>query len=152
MVQTERERQSLRVWLRMLSTSRMIDKKLTRRLIDTFGISVARFEVLALLARAGEPRMMSEISSQLKVTGGNVTTLVDAMEKDGLVTRVRSTSDRRIIAINLTAAGKDLFERAAEANDAWVSQALSKLSASQMTTLHELVGQLRASAIEAGMA
>jgi DNA-binding MarR family transcriptional regulator len=130
----------------------MIDKKLTRRLTDTFGISVARFEILSRLATAAEPLMMSEISSQLRVTGGNITTLVDAMEKDNLVSRVRSTSDRRVIAIELTGTGRELFERASGANDKWVSEALGKLTVSQLTTLHEILGELRASAVEAGMA
>ncbi len=130
----------------MLKTTRTMNTYLKVHLKAEFGISPARFDVMAQLSRAEEPVMMSDISQGLMVTGGNVTSLIDGMERDGLVIRQHSKTDRRVTAIGMTAAGKALFDRASVANKAWVNALLSDVSAEELQELLELLVVVRSSA------
>ena len=54
---------------------------------------------------------MSELSRLLMVTGGNVTAIVDQLEKEGLVERLDEPADRRAFRIRLTRAGEKSLRR-----------------------------------------
>lgn len=70
------------------------------------GVSFARMKLLGALHKMG-PRIMSELSDELGVTPRNVTALVDALEKEGLVRRVPHVSDRRATVVELTEHGAE---------------------------------------------
>lgn len=142
---------ALRTWLRLLGTTRKIEVHLSAKLKAAYGISGARLDVMSRLARVRTPVMMRDISNDLMVTSGNVTSLVDAMERDALVRRVRSKSDRRVIGIELTAKGRSLFNKAAKANTAWVNTTFAEMSSEKLEALHELVRELRASGLKVGI-
>jgi DNA-binding MarR family transcriptional regulator len=65
------------------------------------GISWSRLRLLGLLSCHG-PQKMSDLGDELGVTPRNITTLVDALEEDGLVTRRPHPTDRRVTLIELT--------------------------------------------------
>ena len=67
----------LRVWLRILKVSRMIERELRERLRVEFDTTLPRFDVMAALHRAEEGLNMSELSGVLRVSNGNVTGIVD---------------------------------------------------------------------------
>jgi DNA-binding MarR family transcriptional regulator len=73
-------------------------------------LTVLEFKVLDNLQELG-PTTMIDISSQLSVTQAWVTSLVDRLEDRGLVSRERSSSDRRVIYVNLTDAGRSLYKK-----------------------------------------
>ncbi|WP_411121305.1 MarR family winged helix-turn-helix transcriptional regulator [Streptomyces sp. x-19] len=79
-----------------------------------YGLSEGEFDVLAALRRAGAPyeRAPGELAAHTMVTTGAMTKRIDRLERDGLVTRRRSTADGRGRVIALTDAGRDLFDRA----------------------------------------
>ena len=66
------------------------------------GLSIAARILLATLEGAGEPLSQSAIAGRLFVTGASVSSLVDTLERGGLVRRIRSTSDRRVVLVELT--------------------------------------------------
>ncbi len=79
-----------------------------------FGLSEGDFDVLATLRRAGEPfeRAPGELAQFTMVTTGAMTKRVDRLERDGLVTRRRSTTDGRGRVVALTPAGRELIDAA----------------------------------------
>src|SRR5947199_5110025 len=73
-------------------------------LIDNCAVSPARIRLIGVLHCKG-PQIMSGLSDALGVTARNVTTLVDALEKEGLVRRLAVPTDRRATLVELTAHG-----------------------------------------------
>ena len=146
-----REGIALRTRLRLLTTTRMMNTHLKSRLKSEFGLSLARFDVMAQLAKSSKPLTMSDVSNLLMGTGGNMTSLTDGMERDGLVARLRSATDRRVIGVELTQKGAALFEQAASENTTWVNELFTDMSLEQLILLRELIGDLKNSASRAGM-
>ncbi|MER7723897.1 MarR family transcriptional regulator [Streptomyces sp. NPDC096323] len=79
-----------------------------------FGLSEGEFDVLAALRRAAEPfeRAPGELATHTMVTSGAMTKRIDRLERAGLVTRRRAADDGRARVVALTAAGRDLIDRA----------------------------------------
>jgi len=77
------------------------------------------------------------------VTGGNVTSLTDELEKNGYVTRNLDPDDRRSFRIALTTRGKRAFEKVAAEHERWVVELLGDLNADESRQLHALLGHLR---------
>jgi len=88
---------------------------------------------------------MSALSARLMVTSGNVTGLINAMEKDGLVVRRRHPGDRRSTLIGMTQEGRALFARMAPEHARWIEQAMAGLDRGEATQLWEALGHLKAS-------
>ncbi|WP_413888749.1 MarR family winged helix-turn-helix transcriptional regulator [Candidatus Aalborgicola defluviihabitans] len=96
---------ALKLWLRMLSCTNQIEAEIRRRLRLRFDTSLPRFDYLAQLYREPDGLRMKELSSHLMVTGANVTGVTDELERDGLVARSSSPSDRRSWIVRLTPKG-----------------------------------------------
>ena len=131
----------LRVWLRILKVSRMIERELRERLRMGFDTTLPRFDVMAALYRAEEGLNMSELSGVLRVSNGNVTGIVDRLVADGLIVRVPVEGDRRAMIVQLTKKGRAHFSELAEAHESWVNELLRSVDASEA---EKLIGQLGA--------
>ena len=84
---------------------------LSNRLIEkqTFGdLTHSQFGVLEAIFHLG-PLSQTEISAKLLKSGGNISLVVDNLEKRQLVTRRRSSTDRRLVIVSLTSAGQELI-------------------------------------------
>jgi DNA-binding MarR family transcriptional regulator len=125
----------LRLWLRILRVSRLIEGELRERLRTEFGTTLPRFDVLAAISRAREGLKMSEVSSVLRVSNGNVTGIVDRLVADGLVVRVPVADDRRAMTVRLTARGEAEFARLAAAHEVWVNELLDSVSVAEADAL-----------------
>ena len=134
---------SLRLWLRLLSASTRIEDTIRQRLREQFGITLPRFDLMAQLEREPEGLSMSELSRRMMVTGGNVTSIVDQLEKEQLVVRQMQANDRRSYTVSLTPAGRAAFAAMAKAHEGWVVELLSSLTARQQQQLHSLLGTLK---------
>src|SRR4030088_1098898 len=82
------EHRALRIWLRLVPCPQMIERVVRSRLREQFGTTLPRFDLLAQLERHPEGLKMNELSRLLMVTGGNVTAIVDQLEKEALVERL----------------------------------------------------------------
>ena len=138
-------KQSLRTWLRMLSCETLIEQRLRTLLRENFSITLPQFDVLAELDRAGEPLTMSQLSRELMVSNGNVTGVIDRLEKTGFARRMRADHDRRIQYIELTSKGKREFSRMAAEHERWLAGLLSGVSPADMSKLQELLLKTRQS-------
>src|SRR6218665_2643832 len=121
---------ALKLWLRMLSCTNQIEAEIRRRLRVQFDTSLPRFDYMAQLYRAPEGLRMKDLSSHLMVTGANVTGITDELERDGLVIRSSSPTDRRSWIVSLTPKGRKLFETMAAEHEQWILELFSCLNAS----------------------
>jgi DNA-binding MarR family transcriptional regulator len=119
----------LRLWIRLLRASRLIEGVARERLKAQFGATLPRFDVMAALYRKPDGMLMSEISRFLMVSNGNVTGIVDRLVGDGLVARSQRNGDRRTSFISLTRKGRTAFAEMAAAHESWVDELLSGVSA-----------------------
>ncbi|MFA5968790.1 MAG: MarR family transcriptional regulator [Sphingomonas sp.] len=136
---------SVRLWLRLLSCTMVIEKQVRRGFADKFDSTLPRFDVLAALDRHPEGMTMGALSRSLLVSNGNVTGLVQKLVSDGYAILEPSPADRRASVASLTAAGRAHFEALAEAHHGWIDEMLSGLSRDQRELLFDLLGALKVS-------
>lgn len=127
-----RSKQALRLWLRLFSCQSMIEDIIRVRLRDDHGITLPQFDVLAELDNAGEQLTMSELSQHLVVSNGNITGVIDRLEREKFLKRVRSDQDRRVQYIKLTEMGKKRFESIAADHEIWVAELFSALDRNEV--------------------
>ncbi len=135
----------LKLWLRLLTCSSLIEGEVRARLRETFATSLPRFDLLAQLDRAPEGLTMGELSSRLMVSNGNITGLTDALVREGLVSRLPEPDDRRSLCIRLTEAGKRSFDAMTPTHEQWIDRMMAGLSRAEMAHLLELLGKLKQS-------
>jgi DNA-binding MarR family transcriptional regulator len=117
----------IRIWLRLLGCANRIETALQRRIVSEFGISLARFDLLAQLERAGGVLTMTDASRRMMVTNGAITGLVDRLAEERFVLRERHPADRRAILVRLTEAGRARFLEIAREHERWTVSLLSGL-------------------------
>lgn len=139
---------SLRLWLRMLTTTNLVQAELRRRLRDEFDTTLPRFDLMAQLERHPEGLKMSEISRRLMVTGGNVTGITDQLEKEGFVARDADPNDRRAFSVRLTPAGRIAFDKMARAHEQWVVELLGGLGLDEKSKMYQRLGKLKTHLVE----
>jgi DNA-binding MarR family transcriptional regulator len=132
----------LRLWLRLLSVTRITEAELREFLRVDHGSTLPRFDVMAALRRSDDALTMSELSRRLLVSNGNTTTVVDRLELDGLVTRTPSATDRRVVHVALTEAGRDHFDELAARHEARLDSLFGGVSAAEVDVLEELLQRL----------
>ena len=92
-----------------LSRARKMMGNLTSRLLAEYGLTESQLGTLEALHYLG-PMCQSDIGDKLLVTGGNMTMVVNNLEKRGLVSRQRDQQDRRQITVSLTNTGQKLID------------------------------------------
>ena len=135
--------EALRLWLRMLTCTQLIEKQVRFGLRDQFDTTLPRFDLMAQLERSPEGLKMNELSRRMMVTGGNVTGITDQLVAEGLVERVEVAGDRRAYRVRLTARGRSSFMDMAKAHEAWIVGAFEGLSEREVATLHRLLGKVK---------
>jgi len=136
--------ESLRLWLRLLTCTLLIERRIRARLREEFATTLPRFDLMAQLERHPAGLRMGELSQRLMVTGGSVTGLTDQLVAEGLVERQPIAHDRRAYAVRLTPKGKRAFDAMAAAHERWVIELMSGLDAGGRKRLHALLGRLKA--------
>ena len=134
---------SLRLWLRLFTSTALIERELSLRLKREFDCSLSRFDLLAQLQRTPNGLGMTELSARLLVTGGNITWLVSSLQRDGLVSRGRTAADGRAVLVQLTTAGRRAFGAMARAHEVWVTELLSGISQRDRRALITTLGGVK---------
>jgi len=133
----------LRLWLRLLTCTQLIEKEVRNNLREQFATTLPRFDLMAQLERSPEGLKMNELSRRMMVTGGNVTGITDQLVAEELVERVNVEGDRRAWRVRLTTRGRKLFNEMAQQHEAWIVDAFAGLSAREVTQLHRLLGKVK---------
>jgi DNA-binding MarR family transcriptional regulator len=139
---------ALRIWLRLLTCTQLIEGQVRSRLRGRFATTLPRFDLMAQLERHRAGLKMNELSRMLMVTGGNVTAIVDQLEKEGLVERLDEPADRRAFRIRLTRAGEKSFTEMAREHEEWVVELLSGLSRREHEELLKLLAKMKSHVVE----
>ena len=139
---------ALRIWLRLLTCTQLIERRVRSGLREEFGTTLPRFDLMAQLERHRQGLKMNELSRLLMVTGGNITAIVDQLEKEGQVERLDDSADRRAFRIRLTRSGEKSFTEMARAHEQWVVELLGGLSRKEHDELLKLLAKLKQHAME----
>jgi DNA-binding MarR family transcriptional regulator len=142
------DHRALRIWLRLLTCTQMIEKRVRAGLREQFATTLPRFDLMAQLERHPEGLKMNELSRMLMVTGGNITAIVDQLGKEGLVERLAEPADRRASRIRLTRSGDKTFAEMARAHEDWVVELLSGLTRREQDELLKLLAKVKSHAVE----
>ena len=134
---------SLRLWLRLLTCTLTIERRVRAQLREQFAITLPRFDLMAQLERHPQGLKMGDLSRRLMVTSGNVTGLTDQLAAEGLVERTPIPADRRAFLVRLTPKGKKAFDAMAASHERWIIDIFSGLSEAERGKLHALLGQLK---------
>lgn len=137
----------LRLWLRMLTCSTLVENRVRSLMRTTFDTTLPRFDLMAQLADAPRGMKMSDLSRRMMVTNGNITGIADQLEKDGLIERIKDPADRRSSIIRLTAKGRRHLQRMQRAHESWVQSLMSGVSPMTRQALFELLGDLKQSTL-----
>ena len=135
--------EALRLWLRLLTCTQIIEKQVRTGLRDEFSTTLPRFDLMAQLEREPQGMKMTELSRRMMVTSGNITPVTDQLVKEGLLERQSVEGDRRAWLIRLTPAGRSLFKKMAKRHEVWIVQAFGSLSNDEMQHLHNLLGRVK---------
>jgi DNA-binding MarR family transcriptional regulator len=135
--------EALRLWLRLLTCTQIVEKRVRSRLRERCDTTLPRFDLMAQLERSPEGLKMNELSRRMMVTGGNVTGITDQLAAEGLVDRVDVAGDRRAYRVRLTAKGRKLFNEMARQHESWIVEAFAGLSEKEIATLHKLLGKVK---------
>ncbi len=115
----------------------------TGQLLAEYGLTESQLGTLEVLYYLG-PMCQSDIGNKLLVTGGNMTMVINNLEKRGLVSRQRDPADRRQITVSLTETGQqligELFPRHAQ-NIANLMNILSPLELEELGRLCKMLGR-----------
>lgn len=136
----ERGRLAVSLWLRLLKSHNLIVGELRKRLQDA--CTFPQFDVLAQLAREPDGTSMMELSRRLLVTAGNMTGVVNRLERDGLVRRQQDQRDRRVTRIRLTPRGRAVARTLVPRHGRDIGQILGVLHRGEQRLLRDLLGRL----------
>lgn len=133
------KRRRLRAWIRLLRVTRGTENHLREFLRTQYNTTLPRFDVAAALHRHNKPMKMSELGKLLLVSNGNVTAVVERMEKDGLTVRSQSPEDRRSVLVSLTDLGRQTFEEMARAHEDEVDALFANLNADDLDLVRDML-------------
>jgi DNA-binding MarR family transcriptional regulator len=133
----------LQVWLRLLTCTTLIENQVSSRLRTQFETTLPRFDLMAQLARYPEGLTMSDLSQRMMVSGGNITSITDNLERDNFVERTTQPGDRRVKLVRLTPKGHLAFNDMAKTHHTWIDEWLNGLSSQEQQLLHSLLGKLK---------
>jgi DNA-binding MarR family transcriptional regulator len=139
----------LRLWLRLLTCTTLIEGEVRSRLRSAFDVTLPRFDLMAQLDKAPNGMTLGELSQRMMVSNGNVTGLVERLSEQGLIERRPSPSDRRAQIVSLTGEGRRTFRAMARTHEGWIAEIFDDLSPSEIETLMKLLARTKGSARKA---
>lgn len=132
----------LRAWIRLLRLVRGAEGQLRDFLRVYHDTTLPRFDVAAALYRNKVPMKMGELSKMLLVSNGNVTTVVDRLEQDGMARRSADEVDKRAVIVELTPKGWAWFEEIAAAHAQEVDRIFANLGSEELSQLSTLISAI----------
>jgi DNA-binding MarR family transcriptional regulator len=138
-------RDELRLWLRLLTCTTLIEGEVRSRLRARFDVTLPRFDLMAQLEKAPEGLTLGELSRRMMVSNGNITGLVERLVDSGHILRAPHPTDRRIAFVRLTEAGHAAFAEMAREHAEWIGNLFSGMPAADVRTVLRLLGDLKQS-------
>ncbi|MDG1438399.1 MAG: MarR family transcriptional regulator [Emcibacteraceae bacterium] len=143
---TLRQRESLKLWIELIRYSNKLEQIIDDKLRQNYGQNISRFDVLSQLIREQKKGLsVGELASRLIASKGNITGLINRMQKDGLINKVARAEDRRSYIITIEEKGVLLFNEMAENNAIWIEEALSAIDVDNMKDFTQFLHNSRKS-------
>ena len=139
----------LRLWLRLLTCTALIESEIRSRLRGAFDMTLPRFDVMAQLDKAPGGMTLGELSQRMMVSNGNVTGLVERLAAQGLLGRRASPNDRRAQLVSMTGNGRRAFRAMARTHENWIAEIFTDLSPNDIKALMRLLAKAKVSARKA---
>lgn len=137
---SKKEIQALDAFIKLKRASESLSSRITSEFSKNH-ISESQFGVLETLHHLG-PLCQKELGEKILKSTGNITLVIDNLEKRHLVERVRGTEDRRFISVHLTSEGKKLIESIFPDHVKRITNEFSTLTADEQETLGKLCKKL----------
>ncbi len=139
---------ALRLWLRMLTCSTMVEHRMRNMLKERFDTTLPRFDLMAALYRVQDGLTMGELSRWLMVSNGNVTGVAERLDKEGLISRTPSPADRRTHVVMLTQKGREEFGKMAAYHEDWINNLFSDFSMEELDQMMGLLAKAKESIVK----
>ncbi len=137
---SDAERRVLDAYVKLSRALATVDAAIHRPLADA-GLTASRFGALEALWHLG-PLNQRDLGRKILKSSGNVSVVVDGLERDGLVARERAAADRRNVIVSLTDAGRTRIEAVYPAHVARLVAAFAHLHADDVERLAQLAKAL----------
>ena len=137
---TTREAEFMEVFGQLIRTSEAFAKALQREL-QAVGLTTSQLGVLETLHHLG-PMCQRDIGDQLNKSRGNITTVVDNLERRGLVERVRNEDDRRYITLELKPKGREVVQKIYPQHATRIHEVMTSLTQNEREALASLCAKL----------
>lgn len=134
---SKQERDALNLYVKLMRATNMTTHRIHLHLAQD-NLTLSQFAVLEALYHLG-PLTQSQLGEKILKSNANLTTVVDTLEKKGLVVRHRSEEDRRKVTVHLTDSGQAMIAKVFPRHAKIVSKELSFLSADEKHQLSELL-------------
>ena len=136
----KQEAQALSTYVKLMRAAESVTNRIHKHLTSV-GLTVSQFAVLEALYHLG-PLYQKEIGQKLLRTSGNITMVIDNLEKRGYVKRERKKEDRRVLVVRLTDEGFELISKVFPPHAAAIAREMSVLSAGEQETVARLCKKL----------
>jgi MarR family 2-MHQ and catechol resistance regulon transcriptional repressor len=134
------EARALKTYVKLMRAAESVTSRTHRHLAST-GLTISQFAVLEALYQLG-PLSQSEIGQKILRSSGNITMVIDNLEKNGLVKRKRNQADRRFYIVHLTNKGYNLIHDIFPPHAAVIAEDLGVLTAAEQDDLGRLCKKL----------
>ncbi len=127
----------------LLRTANRLLAEIDRRRRTVADLSASASEILAIVEGAGEPLPPHVIADRLLITSGTMTSLLDTLERRGLIRRVTHPTDRRKILIDISDEARSILDRMLPRIHGASRDVFAVLSDTECTTLVELLERVQ---------
>jgi MarR family 2-MHQ and catechol resistance regulon transcriptional repressor len=136
----EKEILALNTYVKLMRSAESITTRIHKHLAST-GLTLSQFAVLDALFHLG-PLYQREIGQKLLRSSGNITMVIDNLEKRGYAKRERKKEDRRFMLVRLTDEGSELISKVFPPHAAVIAREMSVLSEREQKMLAQLCKKL----------
>ncbi len=140
-----RHQDELRLWLRLLTCTNLMESEIRTRLRERFDVTLPRFDLMAQLEKVPEGLTLGDLSRRMMVSNGNITGLVERLAELGLIERVPHPTDRRAAFVRLTPCGHATFSDMAREHAEWVASLSSGMTEQERATMMRLLAKMKSS-------
>lgn len=137
---TEQQRTILKTYTLMMRATNAVTKRMHRHLVDT-GLTLSQFGVLEVLYHKG-PLCQRDIGQKILKTSGNMTMVIDNLEKRELVVREKDPADRRRMLLKLTEKGWDLIQTLFPKHTTMAAETFAVLESNELAILGKLLKKI----------
>ncbi len=137
---TAREKRALDTFIKLIRAGNTVAAESSRRLSE-YDLTASQFAVLEALYHVG-PMCLSELAGKILRTAGNLTMVLDNLEKRGLAKRISGAKDRRFVTAEITPRGRDLLRQVFPEHARRIAELMSRLTPNEQDQLSSLCRKL----------